>query len=147
MTTTDDGAIRTGAAQRPDARQDPRLDWFGDARFGMFIHWGLYAIPAGVWHGQPIAGIGEWIMLRARIPVAEYERLAEQFNPLDFDAEAWASLAAQAGAKYLVITSKHHDGFCMYKSHVSDYNIVDATPFKRDPMQELAEACQRHGVR
>jgi alpha-L-fucosidase len=147
MTTTNEGAIRAGADQRPDARQDPRLNWFRDARFGMFIHWGLYAIPAGEWKSQPIAGIGEWIMLRARIPVAEYERLAERFNPVYFDAEAWASLAARAGAKYLVITAKHHDGFCMFKSDVSDYSIVAATPFKRDPMLELAAACQRHGVK
>jgi len=147
MTTTDEGAIRTGADQRPDARHDSRLDWFRDARFGMFIHWGLYAIPAGEWQGQHIAGIGEWIMLRARIPVAEYERLADRFNPVRFDADAWAALAAQAGAKYLVITAKHHDGFSMFKSDVSDYTIVAATPFKRDPMQELAAACQRHGVK
>jgi alpha-L-fucosidase len=147
MTTTDAGAIRTGADQRPDARYDPRLDWFRDARFGMFIHWGLYAIPAGEWQGEQIAGIGEWIMLRARIPVADYERLAERFNPVHFDADACASLAAQAGAKYLVITAKHHDGFCMFDSQVTEYNIVKATPFKRDPMRELAEACQRHGVK
>ncbi len=146
-TTTDDGAIRTGSEQWPDARQDARLDWFRDARFGMFIHWGLYALPAGEWQGQAIPGIGEWIMLRARIPVAEYERLAERFNPVKFDAEAWASLAAQAGAKYLVITAKHHDGFCMYGTRAGDYNIVDRTPFGRDPMHELAAACQRHGVR
>jgi len=147
MTTTNEGAIRTGADQRPDARHDARLDWFRDARFGMFIHWGLYAIPAGAWRGQEIAGIGEWIMLRARIPVAEYERLADGFNPVRFDAEAWASLAAQAGAKYLVITAKHHDGFSMFDSQVTEYSIVKATPFKRDPMQELAAACQRHGVK
>ena len=147
MTTTDEGAIRTGADQRPDARHDARLDWFRDARFGMFIHWGLYAIPAGEWQGHAIAGIGEWIMLRARIPVAEYERLAERFNPVRFDADAWASLAARAGAKYLVITAKHHDGFCMFDSQVTQYSIVKATPFKRDPVQELAAACQRHGVR
>src|SRR5947207_11354759 len=109
----DDGALRAGSEQRADARQEARLDWFRAARFGMFIHWGLYAIPAGEWQGRPIAGIGEWIMLRARIPVAEYERLADQFNPVKFDADAWAGLAAQAGAKYLVITAKHHDGFCM----------------------------------
>jgi alpha-L-fucosidase len=142
-----DDAIQREAEQRPDARHDPRLAWFRDARFGMFIHWGLYAIPAGEWRGQPIAGIGEWIMLRARIPVAQYERLAEQFNPVSFDADACAALAAQAGAKYLVITAKHHDGFCMFKSDISDYSIVAATPFKRDPLAELAAACQRHGVR
>lgn len=113
----------------------------------MFIHWGLYALPAGVWNGQSIPGIGEWIMLRARVPVAEYERLASRFNPTSFDANAWVALAAEAGAKYLVITSKHHDGFCMFKTKLTSYNIVDATPFGRDPMTELAEACQRHGVR
>jgi alpha-L-fucosidase len=145
--TTGEGAIRAGAEQRPDARNDRRLDWFRDARFGMFIHWGLYAIPAGEWKAQPVAGIGEWIMLRARIPVAEYELLARQFNPVQFDADAWATLAAQAGAKYLVITAKHHDGFCMFKSNVTNYNIVDATPFGRDPMPELAQACRRHGVK
>src|SRR5260370_32134206 len=147
MTTTDEGAIRPGADQRPDARNDARLDWFRDARLGMFIHWGLYAIPAGEWQGQQIPGIGEWIMLRARIPVAEYERLADGFNPVEFDADAWASLAAAAGAKYLVITAKHHDGFSMFKSDVSDYTIEAATPFKRDPMQALATACPPHGVK
>jgi len=145
--TPEQDAIRAGAEQRADARAAPRLEWFRAARFGMFIHWGLYAIPAGEWHGQPIAGIGEWLMLRARVPVAEYERLAGQFNPVKFDAEAWASLAAESGAKYLVITAKHHDGFCMFKSSLTSYNIVDATPFGRDPMKELAEACRRHGIR
>jgi alpha-L-fucosidase len=81
------------------------------------------------------------------VPVAEYEPLAAQFNPVKFDAEAWASLAAESGAKYLVITAKHHDGFCMFKSNLTSYNIVDATPFGRDPMTELAEACRRHGIR
>ena len=143
----DEGAIRSGAQQRPDARSDPRLDWFRNARFGLFIHWGLYAIPAGEWKGERIPGIGEWIMLRARIPVAEYEQLARQFNPLEFDADAWAALAKRAGQKYLVITAKHHDGFCMFDSRYTDYDIVDATPFGRDPMRELSQACQRHGVR
>lgn len=113
----------------------------------MFIHWGLYAIPAGQWQGNAIPGIGEWIMLRARIPVREYERLASQFNPTQFDADAWVSLAKNAGQKYLTITAKHHDGFCMFDSQVTDYTIVKATPFGRDPMTELASACQRHGIR
>ena len=145
-TTPEADAIRAGAEQRADARGAPRLEWYRAARFGMFIHWGLYAIPAGEWRGQQIPGIGEWLMLRARVPVAEYERLAAQFNPVKFDAEAWASLAAESGAKYLVITAKHHDGFCMFKSNLTSYNIVDATPFGRDPMKELAEACRRHGI-
>jgi alpha-L-fucosidase len=145
--TAAEGAIRVGAEQRPDARNDPRLEWFRAARFGMFIHWGLYAIPAGVWQGQPIPGIGEWLMLRARVPAAEYEKLAARFNPLHFDAESWASVAARAGARYVVITAKHHDGFCMFKTELTKYNIVEATPFGRDPMLELAEACRKHGLR
>src|SRR5690242_16881754 len=90
------GAIRAEARQRADARSDPRLSWWREAKFGLFIHWGLYAIPAGTWHGQQIPGIGEWIMLRARIPVAEYEQLATQFNPVKFDAKEWVALAKRA---------------------------------------------------
>src|SRR3989454_4412363 len=89
--------------------RERRLRWWREARFGMFIHWGLYAIPAGEWKGEPIEGIGEWIMNRARIPVAEYERLARQFNPVKFNAGEWVAVAKSAGAKYIVITSKHHD--------------------------------------
>ncbi|MFB3826879.1 MAG: alpha-L-fucosidase [Bryobacteraceae bacterium] len=135
------------SAQTPDPARERRLQWWREARFGMFIHWGLYAVPAGEWKGKPIAGIGEWIMNRARIPVAEYEQLARQFNPVKFNAEEWVQLARDAGMKYLVITSKHHDGFAMYGSKVSRYNIVDATPFRRDPMKELAAACRKAGIR
>jgi alpha-L-fucosidase len=127
--------------------QDERMKWFREAKFGLFIHWGLYAIPAGEWKGQPVEGIGEWIMNRAKIPVKEYEQLAAQFNPVKFNAEEWVKVAEDAGMKYLVITSKHHDGFAMYHSLVSKYNIYDATPFHRDPMKELAAACARHGIR
>jgi alpha-L-fucosidase len=142
-----DNAIRTDRSQRPGARTDPRLDWWRDAKFGMFIHWGLYAIPAGVWKGEAIPGIGEWIMLRARIPVAEYEKLAAHFNPFKFNAAAWVSVAKRAGQQYLVITSKHHDGFCLFDSAVTDYTIVDATPFKRDVLKELADECQKQGIK
>ena len=142
----EEGAIRDAARQRAGARQDPRLDWWRDAKFGLFIHWGLYAIPAGEWQGRPIPGIGEWIMFRARIPVAEYEQLAAQFNPVRFDAAAWVSLARRAGQKYLVITAKHHDGFCMFDSQVTDYDVVDATPFGSDLMKELADECERKGI-
>lgn len=142
-----DEAIRQERGQREGAQQDPRLGWWREARFGMFIHWGLYAIPAGEWNGQKIPGIGEWIMYRARIPVAEYEPLAKQFNPVKFNAAEWVSLAKKAGQKYLVITSKHHDGFCMYKSDLTGYNIVDATPFGRDPLKELAAECQKQGLK
>jgi alpha-L-fucosidase len=129
------------------ASHDAKMKWFREAKFGLFIHWGLYSIPAGEWKGQPIPGIGEWIMNHAKIPVAEYEQLAKQFNPVKFDAEAWVQMAQDAGMKYIVITSKHHDGFAMYHSSVSKYNIYDATPFHRDPLKELAAACARHSIR
>jgi alpha-L-fucosidase len=132
-------------AQTPE--QDAKMKWFREAKFGLFIHWGLYCIPAGEWKGQPIAGIGEWIMNRAKIPVKEYEQLALQFNPVKFNAEDIVKLAEDAGMKYIVITSKHHDGFAMYHSKVSRYNVVDATPFKRDILKELADACAKHGMK
>jgi len=127
--------------------RDERMKWFREAKYGLFIHWGLYAIPAGEWKGKRVPGIGEWIMYRAPIPVKEYELLAQQFNPFKFDAEEWVKLAEDAGMKYIVITSKHHDGFAMYHSKVSQYNVVDATPFKRDILKELADACAKRGMR
>ncbi|MCD6359544.1 MAG: alpha-L-fucosidase [Armatimonadetes bacterium] len=127
---------------------DPeRLRWWREARFGMFIHWGIYAVPAGVWKGEQIPSLGEWIMRNAKIPIEEYEKLAEQFNPVKFDADAWAELAQRAGMKYMVITAKHHDGFAMFHSPCNPYNIVDATPFGRDVMAELAEACARRDIK
>jgi alpha-L-fucosidase len=134
-------------APAADLPQEERLRWWTEARFGMFIHWGIYTVPAGEWKGSQIDGLGEWIMNRARIPVRDYEKLASQFNPLQFDADKWVSIAKTAGMKYVTITSKHHDGFAMYGSKVSPYNIVDATPFHRDPMRELAAACQRQGLK
>ena len=136
-----------GTASAQTISQDAKMKWFREAKFGLFIHWGLYCIPAGEWKGQPIAGIGEWIMNRAKIPVKEYEQLAQQFNPVKFDAEEIVKLAEDAGMKYIVITSKHHDGFAMYHSKVSKYNVVDATPFKRDVLKELADACAKHGMK
>ena len=139
-------AAQSAPAPAPTS-QDARMKWFREAKFGLFIHWGLYSIPAGEWKGQPIAGIGEWIMNRAKIPVEEYEQLATQFNPVKFNAEEWVQMAQDAGMKYIVITSKHHDGFAMYHSSVSQYNVFDATPFHRDPLKELSAACARHGIR
>ncbi|MBT3272585.1 MAG: alpha-L-fucosidase [Spirochaetales bacterium] len=124
-----------------------RISWWEEVRFGMFIHWGLYAVPAGVWKGEEIPGIGEWIMYRAQIPVDQYEQLAPKFNPVKFDAKEWVGLAKEAGMKYLVITAKHHDGFALFKSKVSDYNIVDATPYSKDPMKDLAKACKSAGIK
>ena len=137
---------RMGGRNAAPVVDHPGLGWWREARFGMFIHWGLYAIPAGVWKGEPVDGIGEWIMFRRRIPRAEYEPLARQFNPVRFDAKAWVDLAVQAGMRYLVITAKHHDGFALYHSPCCPYNIVDATPYGRDPLAELADACRDAGI-
>src|SRR6267378_1815145 len=108
---------------------------------------GIYSVPAGQWNGAPTNGLGEWIMFRARIPVHDYEKLATQFNPVKFNADEWVAVAKNAGMKYIVITSKHHDGFAMFGSKASAYNIVDATPFHRDPLKELAAACKKAGLR
>lgn len=135
----------SSASQSSDARQ-ARLGWFKQAKYGLFIHWGLYAIPAGEWNGKRIPGLGEWIMNRGRIPVADYEKLAKQWNPTQFDAEKWVQMAQDAGMKYIVITSKHHDGFALFDSKVSKYNVVAATPFKRDILKELSAACQKHNM-
>src|ERR1035441_5924212 len=136
------------AAQMPlDRDVVRRMQWFREAKFGMLITWGLYSIPAGEWKGQEYPGIGEWIQNWAHIPVEEYARLAAQFNPVKFNADEWAGLARQAGMKCVVPMPKHHDGFAMFASKASTFNIVDATPFKRDPMKELAEACRKQGLR
>lgn len=125
---------------------------FKSNKYGMFIHWGLYSIPAGIWKGEKMEDggegptVAEWIMRRKEIPRAEYEKLAEQFNPVEFDADAWVALAKAAGMKYMVITTKHHEGFAMYDSEVDNFNIVKATPFKRDVIGELHSACKRAGI-
>ena len=119
-------------AERRAARQ-----WFRDAKFGMFIHWGVYSL----------LGQGEWVMQQRELPIGPYEWLATTFNPVKFDARAWVSLAKGAGAKYITITSRHHDGFSMFATRATPYNIVDWTPFKRDPLKELADECQRQGLK
>jgi alpha-L-fucosidase len=123
-----------------------RMTWWREARFGMFVHWGLYAVPAGTYDGRKIGGFGEWIMANARIPVADYAELAADFNPTRFDADAWVRTAREAGMKYIVITAKHHEGFAMWHTRASPFNIHDATPWQRDPIAELAAACQRQGM-
>jgi alpha-L-fucosidase len=134
-------------ANETPAEHDARMKWWREARFGMFIHWGVYSVPAGTYHGKQIPGIGEWIMFRAKIPVAEYRQFAKQFNPVKYNADDWVRLAKEAGMKYIIITSKHHDGFAMFDSRASDWNIVKATPFGRDPLKELAAACRKEGIR
>ncbi|MBN1912689.1 MAG: alpha-L-fucosidase [Pirellulales bacterium] len=126
-------------------RAGDRMEWFNKARFGMFIHWGVYSVPAGEWRGKK--KYAEWIMKDAKFSSSEYEKFAKQFNPVQFDAQEWADLAKTAGMKYMVITAKHHDGFCMYDTKLTDYNIVKATPYGRDPMKALADACAKDGLK
>ena len=134
-------------AQSPESDStDQRMEWWRQARFGMFIHWGLYAVPAGKYQGKHVKGIGEWIMAKANIPRDDYEKFAPQFNPTNFDADAWCQMAKQAGMKYIVITSKHHDGFCLFDTP-GNYDIVDATPYAKDLLKPLREACERHDIK
>lgn len=128
------------------AERDQRMKWWREARFGMFIHWGLYAVPAGEYNGKRSTRIGEWIMEWANIPRTEYEKFAPQFNPVKFNAREWVGIAKAAGMKYIVITSKHHDGFALYNSKVSNYDIIDFTPYKKDPIQALAAEAKRQGL-
>jgi alpha-L-fucosidase len=113
------------------------MGWWREARFGLFVHWGIYAVPAQ----------GEWYMTNAQVPRAEYEKYASRFDPTEFDADRWARIAHDAGMKYLVITSKHHDGFCMFSTKTNHYNVVDATPWHKDPLKALSDACRRHGIK
>lgn len=136
-------------APRPQVAQshDERMAWWRDARFGMFVHWGVYAIPAGEWEGEQVEHGGEWIMNKAPISVEDYHPLAARFNPQKYDPARWAQVAQDAGMKYLVITSKHHDGFCLFDTATTDWDIVDATPFGKDLLKPLAEECRKRGIR
>ena len=126
---------------------EDKMDWWKEAKFGMFIHWGVYSVPAGIYNGKEVNGIGEWIMNRGKIPVIEYKAYAKEFNPVKYDPEAWVQLAKEAGMKYLVITSKHHDGFALFDSKVTGWGVVDATPYGKDLLKPLAEACHKQGIR
>lgn len=128
--------------EKPD-----KMEWWREAKFGMFIHWGVYSAPAGYYHGQPVKGIGEWIMNHGKIPMAEYQQFAREFNPTKFNADEWVKIARDAGMKYIVITAKHHDGFAMWPTKVNKWNIYDATPWHHDPLQELAVACRKAGIK
>jgi len=127
--------------------KDERMEWWREARFGMFIHWGVYSLPAGIWDGRQIGGIGEWIMNRGKIPVADYQRMARQFNPVNYNPDAWVKMAKDAGMKYIVITSKHHDGFALFETKASKWNVVDATVYGKDLLKPLAEACKKYGIK
>jgi alpha-L-fucosidase len=119
---------------------------FQDNKFGLFLHWGVYSVPGGEYKGQAVKGIAEWIMDALKIPIPEYERFAERFNPTGYDPREWVRLAKQAGMKYIAITSKHHDGFAMWDSKVSNWDIVDRTPYRRDVLKMLADECHREGL-
>ncbi len=140
-------ASMTGVPGETKEERDARMAWWREARFGMFIHWGVYSVPAGTYDGRQIANLGEWIMFNGKIPVTDYANFAKQFNPVKFDADEWVKTARDAGMKYIVITAKHHDGFAMFHTTVDGYNIYDATPFKRDPLKELSVACQKYGIK
>lgn len=133
-------------AQTPTS-QDQHMKWWREARFGMFIHWGVYAQLAGNWQGHQIGRGGEWIMNRGKISVADYQQVAKSFNPVKYDADAWVKAAKDAGMKYIVITAKHHDGFAMFKSGASKWNIADATPYGKDVLKPLAAACKKYGLK
>lgn len=136
----------TLSAQKVLNREE-RMKWWREARFGMFIHWGDYAVWGGVYKGHEVAHGGEWIMNRGKIPVAEYQAKAKTFNPVKYDPDAWVRMAKEAGMKYIVITAKHHDGFAMFKSNASKWNIVDATPYGKDVLKPLAAACKKYRIK
>jgi alpha-L-fucosidase len=128
-------------------QRDARMKWWREARFGMFIHWGAYSVLEGEYNGIRSRRGAEWIMEWANIPRVDYEKVVARFNPVKFNAAEWVKLAKDAGMQYVVITSKHHDGFSVYDSKVSDYDIIDSTPYKKDPMKELAAECKRQGLK
>ncbi len=136
--------VKLAAQKETLGGHDERMQWWRDARFGMFIHWGLYAVPAGTWNGQ--TDYGEWIRTSARIPLDTYDQFVSRFNPVNFNADEWVKAARDAGMKYIVITSKHHDGFCMFDTKQTDFCIMK-TPFHRDPLKELADACRKYGLK
>ena len=134
------GSVAPASAQEgyePSRENLEARAWFQDARFGLFVHWGVYSVP----------GRGEWVMHNERIPVGEYEEIPPLFNPTEFDPRAWVSMAKAAGMRYITITSKHHDGFALYDSKVSDYDIVDRTPYEKDVLAMLAEECRKQGLK
>jgi alpha-L-fucosidase len=139
--------LAPGFSQEAFPQIPDKFKWFEEAKFGLFIHWGLFSIPASMWDGVPAYKTSEYIMMQKKIPVGIYEKLAGHFNPFQFKAERWVQMAKDAGMKYIVFVSKHHDGFAMFHSKASPYNVVDATPWKRDPLKELAEACRKHDMR
>jgi alpha-L-fucosidase len=139
--------INTNFLEESQKVKAERLQWWNEARFGMFIHWGLYASLGGEYKGQQAKKLGEWVQSEFNIPREEYALLANNFNPVKFNADEWVKIAKDAGMKYMVITAKHHEGFAMWDSKVSNFDIVEATPFKRDIISELNEACKKQDIK
>lgn len=140
-------AVAASAAEMPKEtkeQRDARMAWFRDAKFGMFIHWGPYCVPAGEYKGK--TNYGEWFLEETHMPVSQYKKYRDQFNPVKFDAKQWVAMAKDAGVKYLVITSKHHDGFAMFDTKLTDWGIMH-TPWKHDPIKDLADECKKAGIR
>jgi alpha-L-fucosidase len=136
LITVPDRSIAQSSYQ-PNKENLESRRWFQDAKFGLFIHWGVYSV----------LGKGEWVMNNDKMPISEYEKLPAQFNPTEFNAAEWVAMAKAAGMKYITITSRHHDGFAMFDSKISDWNIVQRTPYKKDVMKALAEECQKQGIK
>ena len=145
------GSLSCSAPENPERQTDriraAALSEWQEMKFGLFIHWGIFSVPAGVWKDRQIPKLGEQIQRHADIPDDEYQKLASRFNPTSFDADAIVKMAEETGMKYVVLTTKHHDGFCMFDSQYTDFDITDATPYKKDILQELAEACRKHGLK
>jgi alpha-L-fucosidase len=142
-----DKTPKKAAAKQHAVVETSRMAWWSKARFGMFIHWGVYSVPAGVYNDKKIPGLGEWIMHDAKIPVDTYQAYAKGFNPTEYNPEQWVQTAKAAGVKYIVITTKHHDGFAMFDSKASDWNIVKRTPYGKDVIKMLADACRKYGMK
>ena len=141
-------SLQFSYSQETLAQRNERMEWWREARFGMFIHWGVYAQMAGVYNGhEQKRGGAEWIMNRMKVPVADYRKMAKDFNPVNYNPDEWVRMAKDAGMKYIVITAKHHDGFALFDSKASDWNVVDATPYGKDLLKPLAEACKKYGMR
>jgi alpha-L-fucosidase len=140
-------SLKAQSSQKDEKNDHKKMEWWQHDRFGMFIHWGLYSEAAGYWDGKPVNGAGEWLMTDGHIPRNQYGQLAKTFDPVDFNAEQWVKIAKEAGMKYIVITTKHHDGFCMFNTKATKYNVVDGTPWHTDPMKLLSEACKKQGIK
>jgi alpha-L-fucosidase len=134
-------------ANETPAQHDVRMAWWRNARFGMFIHWGVYSVPAGTYDDKRVPGIGEWIMSNGKIPMTNYQAFAKEYNPIKYNPDDWVRLAKEAGMKYIVITAKHHDGFANFDTKASDWSIVKTTPYGKDVLLPLADACRKYGLK